>query len=70
MVHIQRTLQILFYSAGSNIFWELGYQDTQLFPGLCYIWGKKTRKSNFDSLKYGIFGEYTEQIFVLQSTVI
>ena len=41
MVPIQRTLQK--YSAGSNIFWELGYQDTPLFPGLILIpiivWG-------------------------------
>ena len=32
MVLIQRTLKK--YSAGLNIFWELGYQDTPLFPGL------------------------------------
>ena len=32
MVPIQKALWK--YSAGSNIFWELGYQDTPLFPGL------------------------------------
>ena len=44
MVPIQRTLKK--YSAGSNIFWELGYQDTPLFPGLIIIFVLK---------KYGLF---------------
>ena len=52
MLPIQRTLKK--YSAGSNIFWELGYQDTSLFPGLPMMVKKDTNhKVSCDQLGGG-----------------
>ena len=48
MVPIERTLSK--YSAYSNIFWELGYQDTPLFPGLVNTIARKAKDKKTQAL--------------------